>query len=122
MNDAFDPDRFKLPPEIAAELAQAKPKQKTKRQRRTEPFLQIPHKALVTGAEVLGGQHLLVWLYIHHRLWADKRPTVVIGNQTLSAWGVSRKTKCSALRKLEDAGLVEVEWRERKSPLVTPVR
>ena len=67
MNDAFDPDRFKLPPEIAAELAQAKPKQKTKRQRRTEPFLQIPHKALVTGAEVLGGQHLLVWLYIHRQ-------------------------------------------------------
>ena len=30
MKDAFDPDNFKLPPEIAAELAKAKPKRRSK--------------------------------------------------------------------------------------------
>ena len=74
------------------------------------------------GAKVLGGKRFLVWLYIHHRVWADKRQTVTVGNQTLSAWGVSRKEKYTALRKLAAADLITVEWRERKSPLVTLTR
>ena len=61
----------------------------------------------------------MVWAYIHHRVWADKSNTVLVGNKTLSAWGVAREEKYKALRKLEAAGLISVEWRERKSPLVT---
>ena len=121
MSDTFDPDRFKLPPEMASELAKAKPKRQGKHQKRTEPFLQIPHRAIVAGSHVLGGRRLLVWLYIHHRVWADKAKTVVVGNKTLRDWGVSRKEKYTALRRLAEAGLVDVEWRERRSPLVTLV-
>ena len=52
MNDTtFDPERFKLPPEVVAELAKAKPKRHGKRPKRTEPFLQIPHKAIVAGRQ-----------------------------------------------------------------------
>jgi hypothetical protein len=122
MNDTtFDPERFRLPPEMAIELAKAKSKH-GKRRKRTEPFLQIPHKAPVAGGKAgAGGRQLLVWLYIHHRVWADKRSTVTVGNQTLSTWGVSRKVKYTALRKLEDAGLIRVEWRENRNPLVTLV-
>jgi hypothetical protein len=122
MNDtAFDPERFRLPPEMAAELAR-KPKRHGKRPKRTEPFLQIPHRALVVGGEVLvSSEQLLVWLYIHHRLWADKVDTVVIANQALEAWGVGRRAKYAALKNLERAGLICVERRERKSPLVTLV-
>jgi hypothetical protein len=120
MSEEFDPESLRLSPEIAAEIGK-KPagRQGSKQQKRTDPFLQIPHRAIVRGAKVLGGRRLLVWLYIHHRVWADKRQTVTIGNQTLGAWGVSRKEKYTALRKLAGAGLIEVEWRERKSPLVT---
>jgi hypothetical protein len=120
MNDtAFDPERFRLPPEMAAELARAKPK-RGKRQKRSEPFLQIPHRALVVGGKVLvSSEQLLVWLYIHHRVWADKVATVVIANKALEAWGVGRKAKYAALNNLERAGLILVERRERKSPLVT---
>jgi hypothetical protein len=53
MNDTtFDPERFKLPPEVVAELAKAKPKRHGKRPKPTEPFLQIPHKAIVVGGSV----------------------------------------------------------------------
>jgi hypothetical protein len=104
MNDTtFDPERLRLLPEEATELTKAKSKH-SKRRKRTEPFLQIPHKALVAGGKAgAGGKQLLVWLYIHHRVWADKRNTVTIGNQTLSSWGVSRRVKYAALRKLEAA-------------------
>ena len=50
MTDPFDPERFQLPPDVAAELAKAAPKRREKRPRRTEPFLQVPHKALVPAA------------------------------------------------------------------------
>ena len=121
MNDNFDPEALRLPADVVAKLATAAAKKsagKSKRPRR-ELFLQVPHKALVAGSKVLGGKRLLVWLYIHHRMWADKATTVTIGNKTLSEWGVNRKMKYSALRKLEEAGLVSISWRERLSPLVT---
>jgi hypothetical protein len=121
MNDTtFDPERFQLPPEVASELAKAKPKRQGARPKRAEPFLQITHKAFLAGGRVLRGtKQFLVWLLIHHRVWADNSKTVVIGNQTLKAWGVGRNEKYKALRQLEGANLVTVEWRSRRSPLVT---
>ena len=121
MNDPFDPETLRLPPEIAAKIGKKTPGQpRQKRERRTEPFLQIPHGAIVAGSKVLRGtKQFLVWLYVFHRVWADKRNTVVVANQTLSVWGVGRREKYKALRLLEEAGLISVEWRQRRSPLVT---
>jgi hypothetical protein len=48
-----------------------------------------------------------------------RRNTVVLANKELAKWGVSRKQKLKALRKLEQAGHIVVEWRKRKSPRVT---
>ena len=119
MNDAFDPENFKLPPDMAADLAKARPKRHDKQPKRTEPFLQITHKAIAAGAKALGGGRILVWMYIHHRIWSDKSNTVAIGNVTLRSWGVKQMTKLRALHDLESAGLIAVEWRDRKSPLIT---
>jgi hypothetical protein len=117
---AFDPARFQLPPEVADKLARAKPKHRGKKTKRIEPFLQIPHRAIKAGAEVLGSsEQLLVWLYIHHRMWADKSSAVVIANKALEDWGVSRRAKYAALINLERARLIYVERRERKSPVVS---
>jgi hypothetical protein len=121
VNDNFNPEALRLPADVAAKLAAGSAKKlagQSKRPRR-ELFLQVPHKALVAGSKVLGGKRLLVWLYIHHRIWADKATTVAVGNKTLGEWGVSRKMKYTALRRLEDAGLVSISWRKRLSPLVT---
>jgi hypothetical protein len=121
MNDAFDPQALRLPPEVAAQIGK-KPagKQGGSPPARMEPFLQIPHKAIVAGSGVLRGtKQFLVWLYLFHRVWADKHRTVVVANQTLSTWGVGRREKYKALRQLEAAGLISVEWRQRRSPLVT---
>jgi hypothetical protein len=121
MEDGFDLRSLKLPPEIAAQIGlRSAGKQSGNKVRRTEPFLQIPHKAIVAGSKVLRGtKQFLVWLYLFHRVWADKRRTVALPNQTLSTWGVGRREKYKALRKLEAAGLIAVEWRQRRSPIVT---
>jgi hypothetical protein len=120
MDDAFDPEALRLEPEVAAILGKKPSGKQGGRRPRTEPFLQITHKAIVAGSEVLRGtKQFLVWLYLFHRVWADKHRTVVIANQTLSAWGVGRREKYKALRQLEAAGLISVEWRRRRSPLVT---
>ena len=89
MNDAFEPQALRLPPEVAAQIGK-KPAGKQGRSppARMEPFLQIPHKAIVAGSGVLGGtKQFLVWLYLFHGVWADKHRTVVVANQTLSTWG-----------------------------------
>jgi hypothetical protein len=84
-----------------------------------DPFVQVTHKDAVAGATALDCKRFLVWHYILHRVWSDKRKTVVIGNRVLGGWGVDRKAKCQALRDLEAAGLISVEWRGRNSPVVT---
>ena len=90
------------------------------RPRRIEPFLQVPHKALVAGSAVLrSSKQFLVWLYVFHRVWADKSNTVTVANKILNSWGVRRDQKTQALRLLEEAGLIRVQWREKRSPLVT---
>jgi hypothetical protein len=121
MNDAFEPEALRLAPELAAQIGKRSSGKWSSRQSdRTEPFLQIPHKAIVAGSEVLRGtKQFLVWLYLFHRVWADKCSTVALANQTLSKWGVGRREKYKALRQLETAGLISVEWRKRRSPLVT---
>jgi hypothetical protein len=121
MNDAFEPEALRLAPELAAQIGN-KPsgKQGGSHPGRTEPFLQIPHKAILAGSEVLRGtKQFLVWLYLFHRVWAEKCSTVALANQSLSKWGVGRREKYKALRQLEAAGLISVEWRRRRSPLVT---
>jgi hypothetical protein len=120
MNDAFDLNGLRLAPEIAACIGKKPSGEQGPRQpRRAEPFLQISHKAIVAGSDVLRGtKQFLVWLYLFHRVWADKSRTVVLANQTLSTWGVGRREKYKALRQLEEAGLISVEWRQRSSPLL----
>jgi hypothetical protein len=43
---------------------------------------------------------------------------VELGNGTLGALGFDKNAKNRALKQMEEAGLIKVTWRERKSPLV----
>jgi hypothetical protein len=48
-----------------------------------------------------------------------KRMTFTLTNRFLSKYGIDRKTKGRALATLERAGLISVERRERRNPVVT---
>jgi hypothetical protein len=117
---------LELTPEQAAGLAplQKKPaprfRQKpTGKSRQQSGFVMMTHETAKVGYLALRCPQAIVWYYIHYRVWADGQRTVPLPNKTLASLGVTRWVKQRALRNLERARLVRVEYRGRKSPLVT---
>jgi hypothetical protein len=79
----------------------------------------MPNEAAMAGFRALHCPQAFVWFYIHYRVWAEKNRTVPLASKTLVAAGVNRRVKYRALIRLEQAGLIRVERRGRRSPLVT---
>ena len=52
----------------------------------------------------------------------NKGERFVFGNATMKQLGFRREDKIRALKQLEATGFVKVEWRNRKSPLVTVLK
>lgn len=63
----------------------------------------------------------LVLIYLLHASWKARSTTFALPNGYLKQHGVSREVKRRVLRELEKAGLITIERRTRKSPLVTLV-
>jgi hypothetical protein len=87
-------------------------------QKRRQQFVMVPW----TWAERLVGAHgqtyrvALILLHLH---WKGKKgEPVKLANGMLKIDGVSRQSKWRALRDLEMRGLVAIECRSRRSPLV----
>jgi hypothetical protein len=62
-----------------------------------------------------------VWVVACHILyetWRAKGQPIKLPNGMLARCGVSRFAKYRALEKLEQLGLVSIEWRAKKSPIV----
>ena len=54
-------------------------------------------------------------LFLHFR---GRGAAIVLANRTIQREGIPRQSKRRALRDLERRGLVEVDWRPRRSPIV----
>jgi hypothetical protein len=61
----------------------------------------------------------MVYVWLLHKARMTGKNTVAVPNGALAAYGVSRKVKYSALRQLEEAGLITMEWPPRKTPMAT---
>ena len=67
----------------------------------------------------------LGWKEHGRRKWAyESGDEIVIplANGALAELGVTRWAKCIALRELEALGLISIDWRTRKSPLIRPLK
>ena len=118
--DPFDIEALRLAPEAVAELAAIQKKGPGKQiPRRETDFVVMTNAGARAGYLALDCPQALVWHYLHYRVWVTKSRTVTLPNKTLKSWGVDRMSKSRALRKLQQAGLVSVESRTRRSPLVT---
>jgi hypothetical protein len=98
-----------------AELHAAAP---TKR-KRVRSYVRIPLELAGQAAAATGGKRMLVWMLILYRSWQRQNPTVVLPNTMLRKYGISREVKRRALKQLEAAGLIKVQWRSAKNPIVT---
>ena len=78
--------------------------------------MDTPGRSLGVKALLCG---LALW-YLHGLLRGRKAcERKVVSSLALDVWGISHDAKRRALLKLANAGLIEVEYRLKRSPLVT---
>jgi hypothetical protein len=109
-----------LPPDLAtqAQTTQAKPKAAAVR-RSAQQFLKFPNAWLDRLEKIKAkGCTYRVATRLLYRAWRTNRLQFDLANVALRERGISRHNKWTALRELETAGLVVVERRPRKSPVV----
>jgi hypothetical protein len=109
-----DPD-IDLDEQFLAELRARAPA----KHKKAAAFVKVPLDLAVSAAKATDGERLLVWLLILHRCWKERKRTVTVTNVLCAKYGIDRRVKNRALRQLETAGLIIVEWRARRNPIVT---
>ena len=72
-------------------------------------------------AAALPGKSLHVALAIWFRVGLERQSTVKLGQKVMGRFGVSRDAKYDALRRLVEAGLIEIEQLPGKAPSVTVI-
>jgi hypothetical protein len=98
-----------------AELKEAAPAKHEKK----VPFAKVPLPLAAEAAAATGGLRLFVWLWLLHRSWQRQTRAVVVPNTALRQYGISREVKRRALNDLAAAGIISVEYRPYKNPMVT---
>jgi DNA-binding transcriptional ArsR family regulator len=98
----------------------------TRRGRRASPiqgkFIAGPVDVCwVCQASHLGVKALLVGLALWHVRGLRQTNTFIVSNLMMRGWGIKPDAKSRALRALEKAGLIRIERRGKRSPLVTLV-
>lgn len=111
--DNFDLEKLRVPPEQVL-VSSRTPRRIAKRR---EHFIQVPFGWL----ERLDGAAAKVYALALHLLylnWRNKGQAFRLPNGMLLVDGISRRTKWRALVELERRGLISIERRPRKSPLI----
>jgi hypothetical protein len=78
-------------------------------------FLYDSMERVTAGLNATG----VVWVYLLRRSTVEKSRQFPVPNGGLAKLGVDRYQKTRALHNLAGGGVIEVEWRPKKSPLVT---
>ena len=98
-----------------AELKAAAPVKRTK----TLPYAKLPLAWAAKAAAATHTPRAMVWVWLVHRARLTGNVAVAVPNGALAKYGISRKVKSLVLKQLEGAGLIMVERRPRKTPIVT---
>jgi hypothetical protein len=85
--------------------------------KRRQHFIMVPFDWLerLKGA---GGQIWHVALHLQYLHWKGKGKPITLANGMLEYDGINRRTKWWALAELEQRGLISIERRKGKSPLI----
>ncbi|OLB72186.1 MAG: hypothetical protein AUI16_21215 [Alphaproteobacteria bacterium 13_2_20CM_2_64_7] len=85
----------------------------------TEPFVKLPLWWVEAVARATNSAAALVWVELLRLRWKTQRTTFPLPSNRLKKLGVSRDVKRRVLYDLERAGLISIERRSRKTPIVT---
>jgi hypothetical protein len=84
-----------------------------------EPFAVVRLAWAAKAAAATNTPKALVWIWLIQRARKTKSNTVIMSNEALARYGISRHVKLRALRQLEAAGLVALERHLGKAIVVT---
>ena len=99
-----------------SELEAAAP---VKRRNRKGAFVQVPLQWFEAATRATRSPQAFVSVWLLHLAWKAKSSTFPVPNDQLGQRGVDRHTKYRALARLERAGLITVDRRDRKTLIVT---
>jgi hypothetical protein len=83
-----------------------------------ESFAMVPRRWMVLLKESNRAAPFKVIWWLLYRRWQSRGGPIQLSNVGLQELGVSRNSKWRALAAIEAAGLIRVERRTRKSPLI----
>jgi len=86
-----------------------------------DAFVKVPLWWAEAATKATKSPAALFLIYLLHASWKARGTTFPLPNGYLKQQGVSRDVKRRMLRDLETAGLITIERRGRKSPLITLV-
>ena len=116
-NDTFDLESLRLSPEAVGKRAAGTPKRIRRRQ---QQFAKIPRAWVDAITPQRRDKTLAVVWHLFHEDWKQGGGrSIKVPNGMLAIDGVGRKAKWRVLNMLEGLGLITVEHRDRKSPIVT---
>jgi hypothetical protein len=89
--------------------------------KKTEPFVKVPLWWMTEATKLTRTPAALVCIHLLHASWRARSLTFTLSNGSLKKCGVSREIKRRVLRDLEAGGLIKVERRSGRAPVVTLV-
>jgi hypothetical protein len=113
-DDPFDLQNLRMPAEDAERLG-AVPR-KIQKRRRQFAILPMTWWEKLEGAS---GQTCRVAWYLLYENWKNKGKPIKLANEMLERSGISHDAKSKALRELARRGLIAMDGRRCKSPMVT---
>jgi hypothetical protein len=90
--------------------------------KKTTPFAVVLLPAAAKAFAVVNCPKATLWLWLLHQTRKTGKRSVAVPNGAVVKYGVSREIKRRALRQWEAAGLIVMEQRSRKTPVVTLLR
>jgi hypothetical protein len=92
------------------------------KRKKIKAFAMVELDAAAKALTAVNCQKAMVYLWLVHQTRKTGKTTVAMPNGALAKYGLERRQKYRALRQFEMAGVAAVEWRPRKTPLVTLLR
>src|SRR5262249_24771163 len=115
-DDPFDLANLRLTHETAAAMGRTQSKRRS-----GEPSTKCPHRwetGLLKARRISSYRVALHLLYLH---WKSNGRPIPLSNVALVAKGVTRQSKWNALIELASLGLIKIEKRPQKSPVIRMV-
>lgn len=85
---------------------------------RVERFAHLPLAWAAKAADATNTTKALVWIWLVQQARRTKSDKIVMSNEALAEYRISRYAKMRTLRQLEAAGLVSVDHCSGKAPVI----